>query len=211
MLEGQKLMQSEIIKDDICPLCQQDKSKIELVFEINQRIEELEELKKEKEKVEQGAKDLQLVIPGKNSKLLNALLFEKLFIKEENETIKNQISNLTSALENYITELKKNFLADELLQSNGLLIRKSIILKMADDSKSQARILSENQKKNPRLLIHTKLSLATQAYSQYVKIVKEEAVLSRQQLTFETLFADFIKRQELALNVFLEMFFKGHQ
>jgi len=205
LLEGQKLMQSEIIKDDVCPLCQQDKSKIELVFEINQRIEELQELQKEKEQVEQGAKDLQLTIQ-KNTNLLNALKLEKLFNKEENETIKNQISDLTSALEKYITELKKNILSDELLQSSELTINKSTIQKTADDLKAQAKILSENQKKNPRLQIHTKLSLATQAYSQYVKIVKEEDILRRQQLTFEALFADFIKRQELALNVFLEMF-----
>jgi DNA repair exonuclease SbcCD ATPase subunit len=205
LLEGQKLMQSEIIKNDICPLCQQGKSKTELVLEINQRIEELEDLKKEKEKVEQDAKDLQLVIQ-KNLNLLNALITEKLFNEEENETIKNQISDLTSALEKYIIELKKSILSDEIFQSSKLTIDKSTIQKTADDLKAQAKILSENQKKNPRLQIHTKLSLATQAYSQYVKVVKEEDVLRRQQLTFEALFADFIKRQELALNVFLEMF-----
>jgi energy-coupling factor transporter ATP-binding protein EcfA2 len=205
LLEGQKLMQSEIIKDDVCPLCQQDKSKTELVFELNQRIEELEELKKEKEKVEQGAKDLQLFIQ-KNLNLLNALKSEKLFNKEENETIKNQISDLTSALEKNISELIKNILSDELLQSSELSINKLVIQKTADDSKAQAKTLSENQKKNPRLQIHTKLSLASQAYGQYNNIVKEEAVLRRQQFTFEALFADFIKRQELALNVFLEMF-----
>ena len=205
LLLGQKLIRSEIIKDDVCPLCQQEKSKTELMFEINQRIEELEELKNEKEKVEQAAKELQLVIQ-KNANLLNALKSEKLFNKEENETIKNQISDLTSAFEKYITELKKNILSDELLQSSALIMNKSTIQKTADDSKVQAKTLSENQKKNLRLQIHTKLSLATQAYSQYVKIVKEEVVLRRQQLTFETLFAEFIKRQELALNVFLEMF-----
>lgn len=205
LLEGQKLMQSEIIKDDVCPLCQQDKSKIELVFEINQRIEELQELQKEKEQVEQGAKDLQLTIQ-KNSNLLNALKLEKLFNKEEYKTIKNQISDLTSAFEKYTTELKKNILSDELIQSSELTINKSTTQKIADESKTQAKTLSENQKKNPRLQIHTKLSLATQAYGQYNKIVKEEAVLRRQQLTFEALFADFIKRQELSLNVFLEMF-----
>lgn len=205
LLEGQKLMKSEIIKDDVCPLCQQDKNKKELVFEINQRIEELEELKNEKEKVEQCAKDLQLTIQ-KNSTILNALKSEKLFNKEENETIKKQISDLSSSLEKYLTEPNKNILSDELNKSSELIINKSTIQKIADDSKTQAKALSENQKKNPRLQIHTKLSLATQAYGQYNKTVKEEAVLRRQQLTLEALFSDFIKRQEQALNVFLEMF-----
>jgi len=205
LVEGQRLMRSEIIKDDICPLCQQEKSKIELLLEINLRIEELQELQKEKEQVEQGAKDLQFAIQ-KNLDLLNALKLEKLFNKEENEFIKNQIYNLNSALEKHITELKKNILSDQILQTSELIINKSTFQKTADESKTQAIILSENQKKNPRLQIHTKLSLATQAYSQYVKIVKEETVLRQQQLTFEALFTDFIKRQELALNVFLKMF-----
>lgn len=205
LLDGQKLLQTEIIKDDVCPLCQQYKNKNELLFEINQRIEELEELKKEKEKVEQCAKDLQLTVQ-KNSNLLNALKSEKLFNKEENGTIKNQIFDLSPLLEKYITELKKNILTDDLLESSNLIINTSTIQKIADDSKIQAKTLSENQKENPRLKIHTKLSLAAQAYGQYNKTVKEEAVLRRQQLTFEALFADFIKRQEQALNVFLEMF-----
>lgn len=208
LIEGQKVLQAEIIKDDICPLCQQNKDKKELIFDVNKRIEELEELKTEKGKIEQGAKDLHLTIQA-NLSLLKGLLSEKLIKKEENETIKKQISDLSSALEKYNTELKKNILSDELLKSSELLIDKSTIQRITDDSKAKAKSLSESQKKNPRLQIHTKLSLASQAYGQYNKIVKEEAILRKQQITFEALLADFIKRQEQALNVFLEIFSKN--
>lgn len=206
LIEGQRLLQADIIKEDYCPLCRQEKNKAELILDINKRIDELEELKEEKEKAEQQAKDLLLKIQL-NARVLNALQLEKLFKKEENKKIKEQITEITSSLDKYNEELKKNILSnDEILKSSDLILSKVKIQKIADDSKNMAKTLSKNQKKNTKLLIHTKLSLATQAYGQYNKIVKEEAILRKQQLTFEALFADFIKRQEQALNIFLEMF-----
>lgn len=208
LLEGQRLLQNEIIKDDYCPLCQQEKNRTELLLDINQRIEELEELKEEKEEVEKQAKELLLKIQL-NSNVLNALKAEKLLKKEENATLQDQITDIISSLDKYNEELKKNILSeDEILKASDLILKKSDIQKIADDSKNMAKSLSESQKKNPKLQIHTKLSLATQAYGQYNKIVKEEAVLRKQQHTFEALFVDFIKRQEQALNIFLEMFSK---
>ena len=205
LIESQKILQTEIIKDDFCPLCQQEKNKIELVKEINQRIEELEGLKKEREKVEQEAKFILQSIQT-NTNILISLKSEKLFIKEENEAIRNQIFYLSNSFEKYNEELKKNILAVELINPIDLKIDYSDILTIADVSKTSAKTLSENQKKNPRLQIHTKLSLASQAYGQYNRIVKEETVYYRQQQTFEALYADFIKRQEQALNVFLKTF-----
>ena len=206
LIEGQKLLQSDIINGDYCPLCQQEKNKTELILDINQRIEELEELKEEKEKVEQQAKDLLQKIQS-NTDVLNALISEKLFKKEENAKLQEQTTKIISSLDKYNEELKKNILSeDKILEAITLILKKSNIQKIADDSKYLAKALSESQKKNPKLLIHTKLSLAKQAYGQYNKIIKEEAVLRKQQLTFEALFADFIKRQEQALNIFLQIF-----
>jgi DNA repair exonuclease SbcCD ATPase subunit len=205
LFEGRKLLRSEVIKNDVCPLCQQDKSKVELIREINQRIEELQVVQKEKELIEQKSKDIQQSVQN-NINSLNAIQSEKAFEKKENESLKFQITIFTTAFEKYQAELKKSIISDELFKPSELAIDKTVVLKIADALKEQVKKLSENQKKNPRLQIHTKLSLAIQAYSQYIRIVKEEAVLRRQQRTFEALFADFIKRQELALNAFLELF-----
>ena len=206
LLEGQTLLQTDVVKEDYCPLCQQEKNKTELILDINQRIDELEELKEEKEKAEQQAKDLLLKIQL-NARVLNALKLEKLFKKEENKKTEEQITEITSSLDKYNEELKKNILSDnEILKSSDLILSKVKIQKIADDSKNIAKNISEGQKKNSKLQIHTKLSLATQAYGQYNRIVKEETVLRKQQFTFDALFSDFIKRQEQALNIFLQIF-----
>lgn len=206
LLEGQKLIQNEIVKEDYCPLCQQEKNKTELLLEINQRIEELEELKEEKEKVEQLSKDLLYKIQL-NSNVLDALKTEKHFRKEENASLQEQVTKIISSLDKYREELKKNILSeDKILKPSDLILKESDIRKIADESKQISKTLSESQKKNPKLQIHTKLSLATQAYGQYNKIIKEEAILRKQQITFDALYSDFIKRQEQALNKFLEIF-----
>lgn len=208
LLEGQRLLQTDIVKEDYCPLCQQEKNKTELILDINQRIDELEELKEEKEKAEQQAKDLLLKIQL-NARVLNALKSEKLFKREENKKIEEQITKIISSLDKYNEELKKNILSDdEILKSSDLILSKVEIQKIADDSKNIAKNISEGQKKNSKLQIHTKLSLATQAYGQFNRIAKEEAVLRKQQFTFDALFSDFIKRQERALNIFLQIFSK---
>ncbi|HED07909.1 MAG TPA: hypothetical protein ENI57_07330, partial [Ignavibacteria bacterium] len=166
LLEGQKLFQNEIVKENYCPLCQQEKNRTELLREINQRIEELEELKQEKEKVEQLSKDLLHKILL-NLNILNALKTEKLFRKEENASLQEQITEIISSLNKYNEELKKNILSeDKILKSSDLILKESDIRKIAEESKQTSKTLSESQKKNPKLQIHTKLSLTAQAYGQ---------------------------------------------
>lgn len=208
LIEGQKLLKSEIIKDDVCPLCQQDKNKNELILELNKRIEELEELSKEKLSVEQKSKDLQQTIQV-NINTLNSLKSEKLLNTKDFEIENKQVENLINSLGKYTSELKKNFITEnEIGKPDDLIINKSGVEIIVNSSKTKLKDLLEAQKKNPKLQIHTKLSLAKQAYGQYNQIIKEEAVLRKQQHTFHALFADFIKRQEEAINVFLEMFSK---
>ena len=69
-----------------------------------------------------------------------------------------------------------------------------------------ANDLIASKDKNMKLQIYTKLRLSEMAYSQYEEIGRILEILTRQQLTFEALFADFIKRQENALNPFLTVF-----
>ena len=208
LLEAQQLFKKEIIKEDYCPLCRQEKNRTELIQDINKRIEDFEAIKSEKEKVEQKATEFKQKIQL-NINILNSLITEKLFKKEENKELFVKINEIRTSLENYIVEIQKNILtANDIKKPSELLLSKDKIQKTSTDSKTAANSLVENQKKNPKLQIHTKLSLATQAYSQYNRIVKEETILRNQQRTFEALYADFIKRQEIAINTFLEMFSK---
>lgn len=60
--EGKSVLTKDVVEDDYCPLCQQEKSKVDLLQELNLRIEELELLKKEKEKIENNSKTLKKLL-----------------------------------------------------------------------------------------------------------------------------------------------------
>ena len=204
--EGKKLLKDDVVKHDSCPLCQQDKNKVELLSELNERIEELEELKKEQDKITRLEKELSLKLQN-NKNLIKSLLPEKLFEEEENKELLEKIEAIKDSFEIVENELKKNYLSEEKLTTvDQIEISKNDISNLSTTSQKLAKDLQESQKKNIKLQIYSKLQLATQAYGMYRKIEKEETVLNNQRITFESLYSDFIKRQEDAINIFLKLF-----
>ena len=202
--EGQSVLKNDVVQDNYCPLCQQEKSKVQLIQELNKRIEELEQLAEEKNKLDEQAEELeQLIQPNIN--MIDSLLREKLFKKDKYEKLKSQIAEVKKSLNSFLYELKKG-LSVAFAEPGKIKIDKNEFYIIVKQSQDTAKILTENQSSNIKFQIYTKLSQAVTAYEEYQRIEKEQGILSRQQVTFEGLYADFIKRQEEALNVFLTMF-----
>lgn len=202
--EGKSVLTKDVVEDDYCPLCQQEKSKVDLLQELNFRIEDLEVLNKEKEKVESNSKDLQNVIkPDVNS--IDGLLSEKLFEKEDYEKLKESIQEIKKSLNIYLDESKKEFTMD-LSKKEKIEIDKKAISEFNGKLVQILKKLIESKEANLKFKTYTKLFQSSKAYVEYLKIEKEQSVLTNQQITFELLYEDFIKRQEEALNVFLTMF-----
>lgn len=205
LIEGRAVLEKEIIREDFCPLCQQDKNRSELLNAIRKRIEDLEEIKAEKEKIEQQAQDILRKIKL-NINILTGLLSDKLFKADEYKDLLEKVSVILKSFEAYHIELNKDLLSDDEINLELINLNRDQIKLIAEDSKKAMTQLTESQKNNQKLLIHTKLYLSTQAYKQYKNLAREEEILKKYQLSFEALFTDFIKRQENALNAFLEIF-----
>ena len=202
--EGQSVLKNDIIQDDYCPLCQQEKSKVQLIQELNKRIEELEQLAEEKKKLDEQAEVLEQLVQS-NINTIGNLLKEKLFKKEEYEKLKGQIAGIKKSLNVFSNELKKD-LSATLTDSVKIEIDKTELSALVKQSQDTAKALTETQSSNIKFQIYTKLFQVVTAYAEYQRLEKEQGILTRQQTTFEVLYADFIKRQEEALNVFLTMF-----
>jgi DNA repair exonuclease SbcCD ATPase subunit len=202
--EGKTVLTKDVVEDDNCPLCQQEKSKVDLLQELNLRIEELELLNKEKVKVENNSKDLQGVIKP-NINAINGLLTEKLFEKEDYSKLKETIEKIKSSLNTYVDETKKA-LSENLSNKEAIKFDKKEIADLSVGLVKKIKELTENKEANLKFKTYTKLFHSAKAYVEYLKIEKEQNVLTNQQITFELLYEDFIKRQEEALNVFLTMF-----
>ena len=202
--EGKSVLTKDVIEDDYCPLCQQEKSKVDLLQELNSRIEELELLKKEKEKIENNSKNLEETVRP-NISSLEGLLTEKLFEKEEYEKLKETILSLKKSLNNFLEETKKDF-TKNLLDKDQINFNKKAIGELSAELVKKVKTLTESKEANLKFKTYTKLFQSAKAYVEYLRVEKEQQVLTNQQITFELLYEDFIKRQEEALNVFLTMF-----
>src|SRR5690606_24423948 len=204
--EGKSIISKDVVEDSYCPLCQQAKSKMDLLQDLNLRIEELEIFEKEKEKVNWDAENLKTLIHP-NISLIDNLLKEKLLDIEEHSNLKSTLKTIKSSLNLYLEETIK-VLGDTLLEKQDLKLDKISINKVVTHALKTIQQLTESKEANLKFKIYTKLYHSSKAYEEYLKIVKEHHVLTQQQITLELLYQDFIKRQEYALNIFLNMFSK---
>ena len=199
-------MKNDVVQDDYCPLCLQEKSKIELIKELNERITELEELEEEKDKLEDQAQKLKDILRV-NINTIDGLLKEKLFKVEQQAKLLEKIQQVKTSLNAFSDELKKELIAkDPIQEPSKIQINKKEISGLAKQAQDAAKVLTESKSSNIKFQIYTKLFHAVTAYNQYQSIKKKQEILTKQQVTFQLLFADFIKRQEEALNMFLKMF-----
>jgi len=204
--EGQSALKNDVVQDDYCPLCQQEKSKIELIEELNERIKELEELEEEKDKLDEHGQKLKDILRV-NVNTIDGLLKEKLFKEVQQAKLLANIQQVKTSLNAFSDELKKKLIAkDPIQEPSKIQIDKKEISELAKQAQDTAKVLTESKRSNIKFPIYTKLFLAVTAYNQYQSIKRQQEILTKQQVTFQVLFADFIKKQEEALNVFLKMF-----
>ncbi|MFC1968414.1 AAA family ATPase [Chloroflexota bacterium] len=204
--EGQSILAKDVVQDDYCPLCQQEKSKIELIAELNERVKELEELEQEKDKLDEQGRELEEVLRV-NINTVDGLLKEKHFKEKENTKLVEKVKEIKYSLETFSDELKKDLDVKAPIQEPSKIhIEKKGISELVKQAQDTAAGLTESKKTTIQFQIYTKLFQSVSAYSQYQDIETRLGILTKQQVTFQALFADFIKRQEEALNAFLTMF-----
>ena len=204
--EGLKVLQKDIVKDNFCPLCLQEKDKLKLAQELNQRVEDLKEIKTEQDELNEECEELKRLLRNIYTSITN-LLKEKHFTEKENEDAKKKIEVIQKAITVMGADLKKDIFTTEPLKEFSLIqIDNKEIKELTENAKSKSKALADSIKENIKLQIHTKLSRALDAYVAHKKLEREEDVLTKQQITFEALYTDFIKRQEEALEGFLTMF-----
>lgn len=206
LMEGLSILKKDISKDGYCPLCQQEKDKVQLIRELSNRVEELDALRKEYEKVGEECQRLTTIVQNcANS--ASAILKEKLLSEKDNQVLKDTLEELQSRFTRYSEECKKDILSGErLTPGKALAVDRKGLLSSIDLAKKNALNLAEGRKGGAKMQIHAKIIRAVDAYNEYVAIKKRQDALLVAKNTFESLYDDFIKRQEEALTTFLEMF-----
>ncbi len=204
--EGQSVLKNDVMQDDHCPLCLQEKSKIELIKELNERIEEYEELEVKKDNIEEQGQKLKDILRV-NFITIDGLLKEKFFKDEQQARLLGKVQQIKTSLNAFFDELGRELAAkDPIQEPSKLQIDKKKISESSKEAQNTAKALIESKSSNIKFQIYTELFHSVTAFKKYQSIKRQQEILTKQQVTFQLLFADFIKRQEEALNVFLNMF-----
>lgn len=204
--EGQSILKNDVMQENYCPLCLQEKSKIELIKELNERIKELENIEEEREKFETQRDKLKDTLRV-NINMIEGLLKDKLFKESQQAKLLENIQQIMISLKAFSDELKKELTAKESIKElSAIQIDKKEISELAKQAQDKAKSLTESKTSNIKFQIYTKLFHTVTAFKQFQHIKRQQEILAKQQTTCQLLFADFIKRQEHALNVFLNMF-----
>ncbi len=204
--EGKSVLTKDVVEDDYCPLCLQEKSKVQLIQELNIRIDELEQLAEEKNSIDEQAKELKQAIQIKINSF-EAILKDKSFEDEKFEELKGKLNSFKTTLNSLISELDKG-LTDKIKEPKELNLSEKELQSLVETTASEIKKLTKSKASNIKFTIYTKLIQTSNAYKEYLNLDAEESVLRKQQVTFELLYDDFIRRQEESLNIFLSMFSK---
>ncbi|WP_019037712.1 hypothetical protein [Psychroflexus tropicus] len=204
--EGKSVLSKDVVEHDYCPLCLQEKSKVQLIQELNARIDELEQLAEEKNSIDEQAKVLKEVIQFKVNSL-EVILKDKSLEDKKFDKLKEKLTSFKTLLNSIITELGKE-ITEKIKEPQKVNLQEKELKELLESLASQIKKLKESKASNIKFTIHTKLLQTANAYKEYLSLNKEESVLRKQQVTFELLYDDFIRKQEESLNIFLSMFSK---
>jgi energy-coupling factor transporter ATP-binding protein EcfA2 len=206
LTSAKELLLEESYTESTCPLCEQDKDKITLLSEIKARIIELEEIKKEQKVLVDASTSLQQQIRNTISPL-QSLLDDKLIGEKENKNHKTNIETLVTAIKKYQEPMKVKVASESKLDDETeLLVVKKPIDILKNECKSQLSAIKISRKKDPKWEAYGKISTASHAYVQIIRMRKEKASYEKQRDTLEAVYRRFLKKQKEALEAFLDAF-----
>ncbi len=201
--EGVKVLKEEIIEDESCPLCLQPKKKLELLKDLQERLEELQQCKNEKSKLDDIKSDLQTEISEADNIISNILTDPKIDV-DAVASIKPSFLKIAKDIEFYKAELKHDVLTGSKLKATSeLLIDKNILQKVDTYLIDESEKLSKSKKGDEKFDIHSKIVLSKNAYLEIKRLKESKELLEKQQYTLEKINTIFIKKMEDGFTVFL--------
>jgi len=203
LTEGERVLKEEIIKDEICPLCLQPKNKLELLEELQERLEELSKYKNEKTDLEETRLALQNDI-SKAKNIIDNIFLESQINLEQYKILKNTFEKIKDKLNKYDSETRRDLYIEKKLKLSSELIFNKKIFELINNFLSQKiKELKKSREGDLKFDIHSKIVLSKNAYLNIKKLKKSKALLEQQQYTLEKIYTAFIKKMENGLKSFL--------
>ena len=203
---GLDVLNSGVFLEEQCPLCLQPKNRVNLGIDIQSRLAELDQIKREKAELTDSVKSLREKIVAKIQST-RELLKEKHFVTDDNKELKGEVEKSIPALELYIRELDIQPSGKAKLKGSAELRPKREFLRSIKDfSEKKAEELKREKKDDSKFDAYSKITLSRDAYSEIEKLKCEKDQLEKQQQSMEIVYAEFLRQQKEAVDAFLSYF-----
>jgi len=202
--EGLSILEKKFFEDEKCPLCLQAKNREELISELRERINELKDVKKEKQGLKESGETTHKIIENIISEV-ETILLEKCLSIEENSEIKNELERFKKETLDLLNEFKGILGEKREVKTPEEFVCLNIteIQKIIDMLKEKVKKMSIARKDDLKFSINSKLLLVKQAYTEVKSLKKEMAHLKQQLRSMELIYNEFAKKQKDNLASFL--------
>lgn len=200
---GQDVLVKKKYDEANCPLCLQTKGPDDLIKEIDVRIVELEETRKEDREL-RDARDVLTRQIASSQRLLQTTTSDKQIDLPENEERKKIALALVEKINEYkkaagIEVEKDSVLPDEA----SLLIDRGPISALASSSKSELEAIRKARTVDPKWDAQSKIRIAGHAYAEIRKLSAEQAIFEKQRDALDEIYTRFVQAQKAGLKHFL--------
>jgi len=204
--EGIKIIKGKLFDEELCPLCLLPKQQNELLSELENRIIELKEIRKEKEQL-QEAKDFLVPFLSQIMTNITAFLQESYFKEKLLKDLKALFLRVGENLNKYIFQLKVDIDADKFLAEPKLLmIERNSLDEIVSLCTKLLTSLNKKHEKDNKFEAHSKIELSRRSFLEIIKLRKEKSNLENIHRSMELVFNSFIQMQKDSLEEFLNMF-----
>ena len=200
--EGAKLIRDNVVTEDKCPLCLQEKNKGKLLEELTARLEEFKKHKDEKGKLEDERvvlrECLKSVLQRINDKLTN-----KYFEKDFDIELTCFLTTLKEKVDQYLVELDVDVLSGkDIKKKSEVEIKPCMLSDIKSGCDDRIKSCKKNQK-NDVVEINVSIRTSTIAYRDIKFIDKERDILERQIKSIEVVNSEYLKKQKDSIESFI--------
>jgi len=203
--KGVKLLSQKYYTDNKCPLCLQNKDKLELIAEINNRLGDIKSSQQKLTEFENIKTETKQLIDNK-IKQIDSILTEKLISEEIHSEIKKSIETIKSKLSLFTSEINVKLLEGKKIKTIDEMKLVSSDFDYISSIDSNISSIKEELKKDNSSDIRVKIEFAKDAFAQIKKLEVNRDKLNRQKDSIEIIYNEFIKKQKKGLESFLGKF-----
>jgi len=205
--EGVKVLSSENLWwENLCPLCNQEKNKEELMNDLRQRLDNLKLLKEKQEKLKYISQEMKNMLNKEINSIQAIINKDEYFKNNIKQNLQRFIDVLIYFRKCIERELNKDIVRFEIKTVDEIKLQDSELTKALDFCEQRYNALGKKLKGQKVLEIQDKIIRSEKDYNEIKNLEKEKKILEKIGNALEKIYNTFVQRQKTEIEHFLANF-----